>query len=208
MKTLKKVFGVLFIALVLTAMLTATVLADKPVGNGQGAGSPRSDCTTIQDGGITDSAENPIVLGFDEFGYNYQAHLFVGTYESSDREWGNGYWGDTASDYVDDALEMKWADEWLANVDCDSDGKLDRGLVNGIPDLNDISQGWLTNHVQGAYNDENGQTQHYTYFVKIQYVGLSAGNLWGSYTIVQEVNNDPAAGNHGLSYKTDPGLGH
>lgn len=42
-------------------------------------------CTTIQDGVLVDSKGNPLVLGYDQWGYNYQAHLFNGLYWNSSR---------------------------------------------------------------------------------------------------------------------------
>ncbi len=68
--------------------------------------------------------------GFDMFGYNYTAHLFRGTYDSSDRNIDGTFWG-TTGDFVDDRLMMKWSDDWLTDVDCDGDGKLDRGGPGG-----------------------------------------------------------------------------
>src|SRR3989344_8973093 len=70
-------------------------------------------CATIKGGTITDSAGDPIQTGYDQFGYNYQAHIFNGTYDSSDRVLDGTYWGDTGN-YVDDTLIMKWSDAWLA----------------------------------------------------------------------------------------------
>src|SRR3990167_1162458 len=74
----------------------------------------RDGCYTIQGGTVTDSAGNQLVLGYDPYGYNYQAHLFNGTYDSSDRNLDGTYWGSTA-DYADDSLIMKWSDAWIAN---------------------------------------------------------------------------------------------
>lgn len=162
-------------------------------------------CATIKGGTITDSGGNPIVLGYDQFGYNYQAHMFNGTYDSSDRVLDGLYWGNPAStDYADDGLIMKWSDAWLANVDCDGNGKLDRGLVGGI--VGGISKGWLTNQNNGDYTDIDG-VHHYTYFSKIVWVG-PGGSLWGQYESIQEVYNDPAGGFHGLQLKVGaPGFG-
>ncbi len=163
-----------------------------------------TDCATIQGGTITDSAGNPVSVGFDQFGYNYQAHLFVGTYDSSDRTIDGTYWGSTG-DYVDDALIMKWSNSWLANVDCNNDGKLDRGLVDGVAD--GISLGWLTNQNTGDYFDADGNVQHYTYFAKIVWTGPGSP-LWGQYTVIEEIWNDPAAGFTGLYDKVGaPGFG-
>ncbi|MBI4589405.1 MAG: hypothetical protein HY725_11245 [Candidatus Rokubacteria bacterium] len=170
--------------------------------------SPRqihpSTCATIRDGTIIDSAGNPVVLGFDQFGYNYQAHLFVGTYDSVDRNIDGTFWGQTG-DYVDDELIMKWSDDWLANKDCDGDGKLDRG----IPGAYGVSRGWLTNDVNGDYDSDGNLSQdaHYTWFVKIVWVG-PGGSLWGEYEVIQEVYNDPTGGFHGLQSKiAAPGFG-
>ncbi|MDP2946433.1 MAG: hypothetical protein Q8N61_03230 [bacterium] len=163
-----------------------------------------TSCATIKDGTITDSAGNLIVSGYDQFGYNYQAHMFNGTYDSSDRTIDGTYWGSTG-DYVDDKLMMKWSDAWLANVDCDNNGKLDRGLVNGV--VSGTSMGWLTNHVVGDYIDGDGNVQNYTDFVKIVWTGPGSP-LWGQYTIIQEVWNDPSAGLNGLYDKVGvPGFG-
>src|SRR3989344_7223245 len=110
-------------------------------------------CATIKGGTITDSAGDPIQTGYDQFGYNYQAHMFNGTYDSSDRTLDGTYWGDPASaDYADDGLIMKWSDPWLANVDCNLDGKLDRGLVDGV--VGGTSLGWLTNQNEGDYDSD------------------------------------------------------
>jgi hypothetical protein len=163
---------------------------------------------TIQSGLLTDSVGNPITLGYDQFGYNYQAHMFNGTYDSSDRVLDGTYWGQTG-DYVDDTLIMKWSDPWLANVDTNGDFKLDRGLVNGVASLTDTSMGWLTNHNEGDYDSDGNGTQdaHYTYFCKIVWVG-PGGSLWGEYEIIQEVWNDPVGGFHGLQLKIGaPGFG-
>lgn len=169
--------------------------------------SAATQCATIQGGTIMDSAGNPIQTGYDQFGYNYQAHMFNGTYDSSDRTLDGLYWGDPASvDYADDSLIMKWSDAWLANVDCDHNNKLDRGLIDGVPSPTNTSMGWLTNQINGDYTDVDG-VHNYTWFDKIVWVGPS-GSLWGEYDIIQEVINDPAGGLHGLQFKVGaPGFG-
>lgn len=161
----------------------------------------KSGCVTIGDGTLMDSFGNPLVMGYDQFGYNYQAHMFNGTYDSSDRVLDGKYWGGTG-DYVDDKLMMKWSDDWLANVDCNGDGKLDRGTSG-------TSLGWETNLVIGDYDSDGDGTQdaHYTYFAKIVWVG-PGGPLWGQYEIIEEVYNDPVGGYHGLLFKLGaPGFG-
>ncbi|MDP3991434.1 MAG: hypothetical protein Q8P66_00805 [Candidatus Colwellbacteria bacterium] len=187
---MKKFLG--FIAIVAMIALSSSAASAAPT------------CATIQGGTITDTAGNPLSVGFDQYGYNYQAHLFVGTYDSSDRSLDGTYWGSTG-DYVDDGLIMKWSDAWLANRDCDLNGKLDRGSAAPYG----TSQGWLTNQNEGDYDSDGDGTQdaHYTYFSKIVWVG-PGGDLWGEYTIIQEVLNDPSAGFHGLQLKVGaPGFG-
>ena len=182
----------LFILLLTLSVIPSSVLA----GNVK--------CATIAGGTIKDSAGNVIRAGFDEFGYNYQAHMFNGTYDSSDRTIDGKYWGSTG-DYVDDSLTMKWSDDWLSNQDCDGDNKLDRGSAAPYG----TSQGWETNHVVGDYDSDGDgiQDAHYTYFAKIVWVG-PGGDLWGQYTIIQEVLNDPVDGYHGLQVKKGaPGFG-
>ena len=177
---------------VLLTVSTTPALADKPTGfDSQGRevawDSAAVGCAKIQSGTITDSAGNPLAMGFDQYGYNYQAHEFNGTYDSSDRNLDGTYWGSTG-DYVDDQLWMKWSDDWLSNTDCDGDGKLDRGTSG-------VSLGWLTNHVEGDYLDLAGNVVHYTDFVKIVWTGPGSP-LWGEYTIIQENYNDPTGNYH------------
>lgn len=182
-------------------LVWAFVLASVKVTN---AAKPTSACATISDGTIMDSNNNIIQTGYDAYGYNYQAHMFNGTYDSSDRTIDGTYWGSTG-DYVDDKIEMKWSDSWLANVDCNGDNKLDRGLVDGV--VAGISKGWLTNHVFGDYTDTDGNVQKYTDFVKIVWTGPSSP-LWGEYTIIEEVYNDQGTGDNGLMIKLgNPGFG-
>lgn len=147
-----------------------------------------STCATIKDGTITDIKGNIISSGYDQYGYNYQAHMF------------NGYYDNFARPNVPvtsgDKLIMKWSDSWLANVDCNGDDKLDRGLVDGV--VGGTSLGWLTNQVNGSYMDENDEIHHYTDFVKIVWTGLGSP-LWGQYTIIQEICNDPTGGSPGCT---------
>lgn len=159
------------------------------------AAKPALTCDTIQGGTITDKAGNPIQSGFDKYGYNYQAHIF------------DGYVGNYSRPAVlvtsGDKLVMKWSDSWMANVDCNGDGKLDRGLVDGV--VNGISMGWETNHYVGSYEDADGNIQKYTDFVKIVWVG-EGGDLWGQYHLLQEVYNDTGSGNYRFKDGT-PGFG-
>ena len=168
----------------------------------------KAGCSTIQDGTLLNSAGDVITTGFDQWGYNYQAHMFNGGYCDSYRD---AAW---CQPYKDVDLIMKWNDAWLANVDCDGDGLLDRhfGFDSYIG-----SDAWLTNHQSGSY-EENGQTCNWNYFVKIvaapadAYVdggiwrnaeGVEIGPvIWGAFAIIQQVENDGCAGIHGLQFNS------
>ena len=163
-------------------------------------------CTTIQDGTLLTSDNEVIVPGYDEFGYNYQAHLFNGRYCDYDRVIGG--------DYCDVNLVMKWDDAWMSNKDCDGDGKLDRhyGFASYVG-----SGAWCTNHQSGTYTGDDGKEHKWTWFAKIvakptaDYDCAAHGGvqIWGDFCEIQSVYNDPYAGYHGLEFKaTRPGLGN
>ena len=156
------------------------------------APSLQAQCKKIKDGTIFDSNGNVVTLGYDKWGYNYQAHMFNGLYENFTRP-------NPPVTESDTNLIMKWSDDWLSNMDCDGDGKLDRGGSSGV------SKGWLTNHNEGDYLGDDGEMHHYTYFVKIVYVGPAEipdswadKRIWGLYAIIEEVYNDPYGKFHGV----------
>jgi len=126
---MKKIFFISAIAIALV-LAVSPVMAVKPTGT----------CATIQGGTITDSAGQPVTLGYDQWGYNYQAHMFNGWYDNFSRP--------TTPVTNGDNLMMKWNDAWLSNKDCDSNGKLDRHF--GLSSYFD-SGAWLTNHASGSY---------------------------------------------------------
>ncbi len=149
-------------------------------------------CNTIKSGLITDSKGNAVVQGYDKYGYNYQAHMFNGLYENYSRP-------DPVVTTGTMNLVMKWSDDWLANKDCNGDGKLDRGLDPKTGTSDGISKGWCTNHFEGDYLGSDGEYHHYNEEVKIVYVGpppvsgtdtWAANRIWGSYAIVEDVVND------------------
>jgi hypothetical protein len=170
-------------------------------------------CATIKDGTILRTDGVPIVLGYDEWGYNYHAHMFNGYYCDAYRD---AAW---CQPYKDVRLMMKWNDAWLSNKDCDGDGLLDRH--HGYPSY--IGSGaWLTNHQSGTYFVD-GEECPWNYFVKIvaapadAYVdsgfwytaeGVEIGPvIWGSFAIIQQVENDSCAGLHGAQYLSPAGPG-
>ena len=173
-----------------------------------GVSAAKDKCTTIQSGELLASDGTTILLGFDDWGYNYQGNLFNGYYCDSYRD---AAW---CQPYKDIKLMMKWNDAWLSNKDCDGDGLLDRhyGFDSYIG-----SGAWLTNHQSGEY-DLDEETCKWNYFVKIVAApadayaeggiwytadGVEIGAvIWGAFAIVQQVENDDCAGLHGLQYKS------
>ena len=181
--------------------------------------SASDECTTIQDGTLEYSAGHylagePLTVGFDIFGYNYQAREFRGSYANVYLG-GNGfppYEGDAVAylqdnptvaarwywPYRDVMLRMKWNDAWLSNKDCDDDGELDRhyGYDSYIG-----SGAWITNHMWGGQGKDS-----WTYFTKIVAVpedaykdggiwytseGVEIGPvIWGQFATVQKVDTD------------------
>lgn len=204
-------------------------------------GAKSKDCVTIQDGVLTYSAGHylegqPLMVGYDLYGYNYQAHMFKGSYANV-YFGGYGfppYEGDdeaylaenpTAEDtwcwpYRDVKLIMKWNDAWLSNKDCSGDGKLDRhyGSTTYIG-----SGAWETNHQSGTYEDADGNECKWSYFVKIVAVPADATAIdgiwyaadgteigpviWGEFATVQQVYNDTGTGEHGIEYLSPAGPG-
>lgn len=165
------------------------------------------DCVTIQDGTLERSDGVTIETGFDEWGYNYQAHIFNGGYCDAYRD---AAW---CQEWKEDELLMKWNDAWLSNQDCDGDGLLDRhyGFASYIG-----SGAWETNHQKGKYIDNNGKKQRWEYFCKIVAAPADATlvggtwyaadgseigpDIWGEFAIIQEVYNDTGTGDHGVLY--------
>ena len=205
---MKKVGMILGCAVILVGMMAAAGMAN--------------DCTTIQDGTLTYSVGHwlegePLTTGYDPYGYNYQAHMFKGSYANVYLGGADfpPYEGDTeaylaenpdaakhwAWPYRDVQLVMKWNDAWLSNKDCDEDGKLDRhyGYNSYIG-----SGAWETNHMRGGKGKD-----HWTYFTKIVAVPVDAGLvdgvwyaadeteigpvIWGAFATIQEVESGKGA---------------
>lgn len=154
---------------------------------GINAMAAQSGCIAIKDKILTYSATSWLGTQFklletryDDYGYNYQAHMFNGSYfnayansdwlpayEGDDEEYGNIAVDHWAWPWRTVTLQMKWNDAWLSNKDCSGDGVLDRhyGRMSYRG-----SGAWLTNHQSGSDTVEiNGKmkTVHWTYFVKI-----------------------------------------
>ena len=195
---MKKRMLIAFAVMLVMAMAATAVWADRPVqydSEGNEIGWANSSCTNIQSGEITDSASIPLTVGYDEFGYNYQAHMFNGRYCDYDRVIGGAY--------CDVELLMKWNDAWLSNVDCNGDGKLDR------PSTYIGSGAWETNHQWGSW-EENGTVCEWDYFVKIVAMPSTEGcpegspSIWGQFCIIQQVYNSPCEGAEGIELLVTP----
>jgi len=203
----------LILGIILTGVVLGLIAIAKP------AEAKKGDvCTTIQDGTLKDSAENIIPVGFNNWGYNYQGHFFNGMYCDAYRD---AAW---CQPYKDIKLLMKWNDAWLSNKDCGTqvnqaeytdlelpDGTLDRHY----PTNSYLGSGaWVTNHQSGEYEGEGGEICKWNYFVKIVAApedayavngiwytadGVEIGPvIWGSFAIIQQVENDECAELHGL----------
>ncbi|MFC1660205.1 hypothetical protein ACFL3S_01900 [Gemmatimonadota bacterium] len=196
--------GAMTLAFLLAACGSEPVAVDTP----DALFAKKDMCTTIQSGDLLASDGSVIETGFDDWGYNYQGHMFNGGYCDAYR---NAAW---CQPWKDVNLIMKWNDAWLSNKDCDGDGLLDRhsGFDSYIG-----SGAWETNHQSGEY-EQDGKTCKWNYFVKIVAApadatavdgvwynadGVEIGpEIWGAFAIIQQVENDPCAGIHGLQYSS------
>jgi hypothetical protein len=190
------------------ALVLVALLAIPSVAMAQDPGT----CTTIQDGTLYGSDGFLLTVGYNEWGYNYQAYLFNGMYcdyHPYYRPGGGGYaW--CQANYGDVKLIMKWNDAWLSNKDCDGDGNLDRHY--GFDSYRG-SGAWLTNQMSGGQGKD-----HWTYFTKIVAApadatpvggmwytadGTEIGPvIWGAFATVQEVESGS-----GVTYLSPAGPG-
>jgi len=111
--------------------------------------------------------------GFDEFGYNYQARVFVGPADGVDRVLDGMVWGDPM--YANDHLVMKWSKAW------------DDARFHGAPWTPDA---WETNEWNGMVPGGSQEVWHY----KIVWIGGSHPNgelqpdggyaIWGQFEVI------------------------
>ena len=160
-------------------------------------------CATIKSGTIRAFNGDIIIQGSDQWGYNYQAHIFNGLACNTNRAGGDCI-------FNTEQLLMKWNDAWVSNKDCDGDHLLDQHY--GFASFKG-SGAWLTNHFWGNYYDENGNPCELDYFVKLIAVPADAiliegfwfnadGTLIGSqayedFAVIQHILNDPCGGFEG-----------
>jgi hypothetical protein len=117
--------------------------------------------------------------GFDEFGYNYDARIFVGPADGVDRVLDGAIWGDPDyANYVNDLLVMKWNAEW------------DRGIAEKW--ASPPYAAWEDNEWNGAVPGGSGEVWHY----KIKWVGPCGADytplpdggyaIWGQFEVIMD----------------------
>ena len=167
-------------------------------------------CATIQDGSIKDENGETIFPGFNDQGYNYQAHMYSG--EMFPESYPGWY------------LEWNWNDAYLSNMDCDGDQFLD--IANGGENYRGTGA-WTTTKWSRTYTDGNGNTCRVWQFIKYVAVpedatsdgqffydaeGAKIGQVVNSegledFAMVQFVWNDPCQGKNGVDYKAPGPVG-
>ena len=118
--------------------------------------------------------------GFDEFGYNYQARVFVGPADGVDRVLDGTVWGDPT--YANDHLVMKWSKAW------------DDARFHGAPWT---PEAWVDNEWNGKVPNGSGETWHY----KTIWVGPELESspywrpggyaIWGQFEVIMDQGVDP-----------------
>jgi len=134
--------------------------------------------------------------GFDEFGYNYKARVFVGKADGVDRNLDGKVWGDPT--YANDWLVMKWSKAW------------DDARFHGAPWTPDA---WCTNEWNGAFSGGSGEVWHY----KIIWVGPELKNspywreggypIWGQFEVIMDQGTVVGEGHYWYALATPNGLG-
>jgi hypothetical protein len=186
----------------------------------------QKDCTTIQSGEINYSDSHyldKVHVGYDVFGYNYQAHMFKGSYANAylGSDGYPPYNGDDEAyyqklvekgysdkethaketiesewywPYRNIELKMKWNDPWLSNKDCDGDGLLDRHYGH----VSYIGSGaWLTNQMKGGDGKDK-----WTSFTKIVAVPEDATTDDGNWYIADGSEIGPVIWNQFATVQT------
>jgi hypothetical protein len=134
--------------------------------------------------------------GFDEFGYNYTARLFVGPTDGVDRVLDGKVWGDPT--YAKDHLVMKWSKGW--------DDARFHGAAWG-PDA------WENNEWNGKVPGGSGEVWHY----EIIWVGPKLENspywrdggyaVWGQFEVIMDQGTLPGEGHVWFAHAIPTGYG-
>jgi len=128
-------------------------------------------------------ATQPTSNGFDQYGYNRKARIFVGTGESWSLQ--QGLPADYLGIYAHDQLVMKWNAEW------------DRGNAEGW--TNGPYAAWENNEWNGAFPGGSGAVWHY----KIVWSSVCAAGvtptdggycIWGQFEVLMDQGFDPSYG--------------
>ncbi len=140
-------------------------------------------------------AAAPADTGFDQFGYNYQARVFVGPADGVDRNLDGTVWGDPT--YAKDHLVMKWSKAW--------DDARFHGAAWG-------PGAWVTNEWNGSVPGGSGIGEH----CKIVWIGGSGPELerlpdggyriWGQFEAILDMYTGPG-GNTKFAFASPNGLG-
>ncbi|MBN1274850.1 hypothetical protein JXA12_00960 [Candidatus Woesearchaeota archaeon] len=128
-----------FIIIGAMVMAAAVIFAAKPMA---------SDCKTIRSGEIIGTNGDPVTMGSNDWGYNFQAHRFSGEYclaNELEKECPPG----------EPYLKMRWNDAFLSNKDCDGDSRLDTHY--GYPSYKG-SGAWLLMELSGEEDSGDGST--------------------------------------------------
>lgn len=139
----------LFLLIAFVLLLAPILLTNKTVE------AKKTMCTDIKSGSIIGSDGDVVEMGYNDWGYNYNAHMFNGDwcdYHPVYRSGGaNHDW--CLENMSDVELMMKWSDTWLSNQDCNNDTKLDRGYSCDPENAGSSAcpGAWLTNHEKGTY---------------------------------------------------------
>jgi len=133
--------------------------------------------------------------GFDQFGYNYQARIFVGAADGVDRSPDGAVWGDPT--YANDHLVMKWSKAW-------DDARFHDGVWT--------CDAWVDNEWNGMVPGGSGETEH----TKIVWVGPELENslcwreggvpIWDEFEVVLD-QGTAASGHHWYTHAVPAGYG-
>ena len=138
----------------------------------------------------------PASAGFDEFGYNYTARVFVGAADGVDRNLDGTVWGD--STYANDHLVMKWSKAW-------DDARFDG--ADWTPDA------WENNEWNGAVSGGSGEVWHY----KVIWVGPDLEDsdywreggyaIWGEFEVIMDHGTFPGGEHVWFAHANPNGYG-
>ena len=133
--------------------------------------------------------------GFDQYGYNYNARVFVGAADGVDKVLDGKVWGDPT--YANDHLVMKWSKAW------------DDARFHGASWTPDA---WVDNEWNGMLPNGSQVTEH----VKIIWVGPQLENspywrlggyaIWGEFETIMDQGND-STGHYSYAHATPNGYG-